>query len=165
MYCIEEKTWDMVGTFRRPPVTWYPGHCSPFPIVAPLMWHFATKLRSCEIRRTLNAEQLVRNERSQLRYFDHVSRMPHERLARHGVLAKPTRKRPRSRPRPRRSDRISDLAWSHLGVEPAEPSEIAVDRDVFHVLLGLLPQRPFIEEKRAWMNWITSALFSAFTGV
>jgi len=67
--------------------------------------------------------------------------MPHERLARHALLAKPTAKRPSGRPRPRRSDCISDLACYRLGVEPAELSEIAVDREVFHVLLGLLPQR------------------------
>ena len=36
---------------------------------------------------------------------------------------------------------ISDLAWSRLGVEPAELSEIAVDREVFPVILGLLPLR------------------------
>jgi len=45
---------------------------------------------------------------------------------------------------------ISDLAWSRLGVEPAELSEIAVDRGVFRVLLGLLPPRPSPEEKGAW---------------
>jgi len=36
---------------------------------------------------------------------------------------------------------ISDLAWSRLGVEPAKLSENAVDREVFQVLLGLLPSR------------------------
>jgi len=47
------------------------------------------------------------------------------------------------------SDYISDLAWSRLGVEPAELSEFAADREVFQVLLGLLPPRPSLEEKRA----------------
>ena len=75
--------------------------------------------------------------------------MPHERLARQVLLAKPTAKRPRSRPRPRWSDCISDISWYHLGVEPVELSEIAVDRDIFQVLLGLLPPRPSLEEKRA----------------
>jgi len=45
-------------------------------------------------------------------------------------------------PRPR-------LACSHLGVEAAELSEIAVDREVFQVLLELLPPQPCLEEKRA----------------
>jgi len=71
--------------------------------------------------------------------------MPHEGLARHVLLAKPARKRPRGRPRTRWSDYIADLAWSRLGVEPAELLEIAVDREAFRVLLGLLPS---LEEKR-----------------
>jgi len=44
-------------------------------------------------------------------------------------------------------DYISDLAWSHLGVEPAELSEIAVDREVFQVPLRLLPSRLSPKEK------------------
>ena len=36
------------------------------------------------------------------------------------------------------SDYIFDLAWSFLGVEPAELSEIVVNREVFRVFLGLL---------------------------
>jgi len=55
---------------------------------------------------------------------------------------------PRGHPRPRWSDYISDLAWSRLGVEPAEVSGIAVDRDVFQAL-GQLSPRPSLEEKRA----------------
>jgi len=46
-------------------------------------------------------------------------------------------------------DYISDLAWSRLGAEPAELSEIAVDREVFRVLLGLLPPQLTPKEKRA----------------
>jgi len=46
-------------------------------------------------------------------------------------------------------DYISNPAWSRLGVEPAEISEIAVDREVFRVLLGLLPLRLFPKENRA----------------
>ena len=53
----------------------------------------------------------------------------------------PTGKRPWVRPRTKWRDYISDLAWSRLGVEPAELSEIVVDREVFRVLLGLLPPR------------------------
>jgi len=96
------------------------------------------KVRSCEIRRALNLEPLLlRIERAQIYWFGHVSRMPQERLARHVQLAKPTEKRFRGHPRPRWGDYISDLAWSRIGVKPAELSEIAVDREVFQVLLGL----------------------------
>jgi len=79
----------------------------------------------------------------------HVSRMSQERVARHVLLATPPGKRSRGRPRARWNDYISDLAWSRLDVEPAKLSEIAVDREVFRVLLGLLPPRPSSEEKRA----------------
>jgi len=65
--------------------------------------------------------------------------LPYERLARQVQLAKPTEKRFRCHPRPRWNEYISDLAWSCLGVEPAQLSEIAVDREVFQVLLGALP--------------------------
>jgi len=53
----------------------------------------------------------------------------------------PTGRRHKVRPRTRWSDDMSDLAWFRLGVETAEISEIAVDREVFRVLLGLLPPR------------------------
>jgi len=63
------------------------------------------------------------------------------------LLAKPTGKLPIGRLRLKWSDYISDLAYSRLGVEPAELPEIAVDPEVFRVLLGLLPPRPSLEEK------------------
>ena len=69
----------------------------------------------------------------------------------------PTGKRPKVRPRTRWRDYISGLAWYRLGVERAELSEIAVDREVFRVLLGLLPPRLSPKEKRArkWVNeWV-----------
>jgi len=69
--------------------------------------------------------------------------MPNERLVRQAPLAKPTGKQPSFWSRSRCSNCISDLAWSRLGVEPAELSEIAVDREAFQVLLWML------EEKRA----------------
>jgi len=80
--------------------------------------------------------------------------MPNERLARHILLAKSTGKWPRGRSRTTWNDCIAwshlgvgpaeptwndCIAWSHLGVGPAEPSEIAVDPEVFQVRLGLLP--------------------------
>jgi len=37
--------------------------------------------------------------------------------------------------------RVSDLAWSRVGVEPAELPEIAEDCEVFRVLQGLLLSR------------------------
>ena len=70
------------------------------------------------------------------------------------IQSTPTGKRPRGRPWTRWSDYISDLAWSRLGVEPAELSKIAVDCEVYRVLLGLLPPRLSPKEKlaRKWAN-------------
>ena len=76
----------------------------------------------------------------------------YERLARQVQLAKPTEKRFRGHARPRCSEYIFDLVWSRLGVETAELSEIAVDREVFQVLLGLLPPRATAPRGKADMK-------------
>jgi len=64
---------------------------------------------------------------------------------RHVLLAAPARKQPRDLLATSLNDYISDLAWSRLGVEPREVSEITTDREIFRDLLGLLsgdsPQR------------------------
>jgi len=75
--------------------------------------------------------------------------MPNRRLVRQALLAKPTGKRPTRRPTPRGGTASPTLAWSRLGVEPAELPEIAVDREVFQVSLWMLPSQPSIEENRA----------------
>ena len=75
----------------------------------------------------------------------------------------PIGKRPRGRPRTRWRDYIFNPAWSRLGVEPAKLSEIAVDREVFWVFLGLLSPRPSPMEKRAreWVNeWVCTPTYS-----
>jgi len=73
------------------------------------------KLRSCEVRRAMNVEPLLRIERSQLHWFGHVSRMSQQTLVRQVLPATPTERRPRSWPRTRWSDYISDLAgFRHL---------------------------------------------------
>jgi len=43
---------------------------------------------------------------------------------------------------------ISDLSWSRLGEKPAELFEIAVDREVFRALLGLLSRDP--PQRKTW---------------
>ena len=53
------------------------------------------KVRSSEIRKSLNIEPLLlRIERSQLRWFGHVTRMPQERLPKQALLAKANGRRP-----------------------------------------------------------------------
>ena len=105
------------------------------------------KVRRGEIRRVLNVEShLLGIERAQISMYlfrPCVQNSPTK--ARQVQLAKPTEKRFKGHPRPR----CSDLAWARVGVESAEISEIAVDREVFQALLGLLPPGPSLEEKRA----------------
>ena len=53
------------------------------------------KVRSFEIRKSINiAPLLLRIERSQLRWFGHVSRMPQERLPKQALHAKANGSRP-----------------------------------------------------------------------
>ena len=60
------------------------------------------KVRSSEIRKSLNIERLLfQIERSQLRWFGHVSRMPQERLPKQALFAKANGRRPVGRPRSR----------------------------------------------------------------
>jgi len=68
-------------------------------------------LRRIEAVKLMKIEPLLlRIERSQLRWFGHVSRMPQgfpNKLYLH--------KRPVGRPRTRREDYIEDLEWNHMG--------------------------------------------------
>ena len=53
------------------------------------------KVHSSEIRKSLDIEPLfLRIERSQLKWFGHVRRMPHEKLPKQALLAKANRKKP-----------------------------------------------------------------------
>ena len=101
------------------------------------------KVRSSEIRKTLNIEPLfLRIERSQLRWFGHVSRMPQERLPKQTLLAKANGRRPVGRPRTRWTDYIADLGWNRLGLRPSEMMEMMEDREVWWLNLELLPPQP-----------------------
>ena len=60
------------------------------------------KVLSFEIRKSLNIEHLLlRIERSQLRWYGNVSRMPQERLPKQALLAKANGRRPVGRPKTR----------------------------------------------------------------
>ena len=101
------------------------------------------KVRSSEIRKSLNIEPLLlRIERSQLRWFGHVSRMPQERLPKQALLAKANGRRPVGRPRTRWTDYIEDLGWNRLGLRPNEMMEVMEDREVLRLNLELLPSQP-----------------------
>jgi len=92
------------------------------------------KVRSCEIRNSLNVEPFLSAERSQLFCFGRVFRMSQEELARQVLLTTPTGLQPTGQQRTRRSDNISDLAWSSLDVKLEELSDIYVDLEVSRFL-------------------------------
>ena len=101
------------------------------------------KVRSSEIRKSLSIESLLPQiERSQLRWFGHVSRMPQEKLPKQAVHAKENGGRPVGRPRIRWTDYIEDLEWNHLGLRPSEMMEVMEDREVWRLNLELLPSQP-----------------------
>ena len=53
------------------------------------------KVRNSEIRKSVNIKPLLfRTERSQLRYFGHVTRIPQKRLPKQALLAKANGRRP-----------------------------------------------------------------------
>ena len=98
------------------------------------------KVRSSEIRKSLNIKPVLpRIERSQLRWFGHVSRMPQERLPKQVLLAKANWRRPVGQSRTRWIDYIEDLGWNCLGLQPSERME---DREVWRRNLELLPPQP-----------------------
>lgn len=101
------------------------------------------RVRSSDIRRELGVEPLLlRVERSQLRWFGHLIRMPPGRLPLEVFRARPTGRRPRGRPRARWRDYISLLAWERLGIPQEELECVAGERDAWNTRLCLLPPRP-----------------------
>uniref|UniRef100_A0AAQ4R3P6 Reverse transcriptase domain-containing protein n=1 Tax=Gasterosteus aculeatus aculeatus TaxID=481459 RepID=A0AAQ4R3P6_GASAC len=101
------------------------------------------RVRSSAIREELGVEPLLLCvERSQLRWFGHLVRMPPGRLPREVFQARPAGKRPRGRPRTRWRDYISALAWEHLGIPHSELVDVDREREDWGPLLELLPPRP-----------------------
>jgi len=92
-------------------------------------------VHSSEIRKSLNIEPLLlRIERSQLRWFSHVSRMPQEKLPKQALAV--------GQPRTRWADYIEALGWNRLGLQPRKMWEVVADRDVWRLNLELLPPQP-----------------------
>ena len=99
------------------------------------------KVRSSEIRKSLNVEPLfLQIERSQLRWFGHVSTMPQERLPNQALHGKANGRRPVGRPRTRWTDYIEDLGWERLGLRPSEKMEVMEDREVWRLNLVYCPR-------------------------
>ncbi|XP_018538853.1 uncharacterized protein LOC108887791 [Lates calcarifer] len=98
------------------------------------------RVRSLDIQRELGVEPLLlRVERSQLRWFRHLVRMPPRRLPLEIFQAHPTGKRPWGRPRTSWRDYVSLLAWERFRNPQEELENVAGERDVWNALLSLLP--------------------------
>ena len=88
---------------------------------------------------------LFRIERSQLRWFGHVSRMPQERLAKQALFAKANGRSPVGQPRTRWTDWFEDLGWNRLGFHPSEIMNVMEDREMsqmWRLNSKLLPPQP-----------------------
>jgi len=94
------------------------------------------RVRNSDIRRNLGVGPLLSHiERSQLRYYGHVTRMSQDRLAGRIMEARPTGRGPRGRPRTRWIDYVHSLARSRLGLDPEQLSTLASDRWLWRRLL------------------------------
>ena len=101
------------------------------------------KVRSSEDTKSLNIEPLLlRIERSQLRWFGHVSRMPQKRLPKQALLVKANGRRPVGRPRTRWANYVEDLGWNRLGHHPSKMMDVMEDGEVWHLDLELLSRYP-----------------------
>ena len=90
------------------------------------------RVRSSDIQERLRVEPLLLHmERSQLRWFGHLVRMPPGRLPGEVFRAYPPRRRPRGRPRTHLRDYISLLDRERLSVHPEELEEVAGERSVW----------------------------------
>ena len=80
------------------------------------------------IRESLDIERLLlRIERFQLRWFGHVSKMPHEQLPKPALHAEVSGKKPVGRPQTRSLDYIDDLGWNRLRPHLSEMQLVLVD--------------------------------------
>ena len=102
------------------------------------------KVKSADIRESLNIESLLfRLEKSQLRWYGHVTRMFQERTAKKLQLCStPIGRKPRGRSRTRWRDYVEDLSWSRLGIPAEHLSFVAEDRDAWRLHSSCCPRDP-----------------------
>ena len=113
------------------------------------------KVKSADIRESLNIESLLlRLERSQLRWYGHVTQMSQERTAKKLLCSTPIGRRPRGRPRTRWRDYVEDLSWSRLDIPAEHLSNVAEDRDAWRIQLELLPPWPPKDKRVQKIDWL-----------
>ena len=103
------------------------------------------KVCNSDIHNLVNGELLLlRIERSQLRWFGYVSRMPQERLSKQALSVICNGRRPVGRSRPRWLIHIKDLAWNRLGLSFNTMKKVVGDLDKWRLNLELLPLQKMI---------------------
>ena len=89
------------------------------------------KLCNTAIRESLNTELLLLQiEKSQLRWFGHVTRMSKGQLPKQTSYAKICKKWLIEWPQTRWIDYIEDLGWNRLGFHPSEMQSELVDQEI-----------------------------------
>ncbi len=112
------------------------------------------RVRSSVTREELRVEPLLLHiKKGQLRWLEHLFRMPPGRLPGKVFRARPTGRRPRGRPRTRWRNYVSRLAWERIGVPQEELEEVSREREIWASLLRLLPP-PRISGRRWIDGWI-----------
>ncbi len=98
------------------------------------------KVRSSVICEELRVKPLLLCiERSQLRWFGHLARMPPGCLPREMLQVRPAGRRPWGSLKSRWRDYISALAWEYVGIPQSELADVASEREVWGTQLKLLP--------------------------
>ena len=98
---------------------------------------------SSDMQKSFNIEPLLfQIERSQLRWFGHLRRMPQERLPKQALLAKTNGRRPVRRPGTRWTNYIEDLGWNCLRLHPSKMMDVMEDSELWRLNLELLPPQP-----------------------
>ena len=100
------------------------------------------------IRESFNiGSLLLLIERSQLRWFGHLSRMPQEQLLKQTLCTKVNGKRVVGRSRIRRFYYAEDLGWNPLKLRPSKMQSVLVVWKEWRVNLELLPSQP---SRKSW---------------
>ena len=121
---LERRLWPIVG-FRRNSL-----------VFAQAVEQWTRSLpwgvRSSASWRELRVEPLLLCiERSQLRWSEHLVRMPSVRLLSEVFRVCPTERRPKGSPRTRWKNYISLLTWEHLGIPKGELENVAGEKEEF----------------------------------